>query len=329
MKCVQCGRERKIGMARTEKFCTQRCIINWLEANPDKNVEDAMGDTTPTVPLSITNVQSLSSSPPVEEGKNSKQKPVSRALKNLQIDMALPGTKLPLPSHDESDWEGEGKSSDEGRARKKPRLTQATIVATRSTRRAQASPSTKSGKVTTPVGVKASGRSTQSSASSEKSTPSGGIKRLLSASAPHPSALKKSKTSTPAKQPVSAMGTPKAVTFNLGFVQNSQESQSPAATFSLVSLDQLSAPLGSALMSQQKTDVSIPSGNIKFFFCVCIQSHMYVHTRARTHTHTHTMLHAIAHIHRPTVQCPFVDYGSGGGILSVDGRLQGFCRSLC
>lgn len=283
MKCVQCGRERKIGMARTDKFCTQRCIINWLEANPEKSVEDAMGASSPEAPLSIANVQSLSSPAKGESQKDNgtKGKPVSRALKNLQIDMALPGTKLPL--QEEADEEG-GDSS-EGRTRKRPRVStpsqlQSSGIGTRSTRRgAQTSP-TKPVKVTTmtPVAKTSTGggrKSTQSTASTSggsgkatattavKTIPplsSGNIKRLLSASAPHPPALKKAKTgagSTPSKPSSSGSG-PKAVTFNLGFVQSSQSQPTP--TFSLVPIDQLSTPLGGTLVNQQDLPVSIPDG---------------------------------------------------------------------
>ena len=280
MKCVQCGRERKIGMARTEKFCTQRCIINWLEANPDKSVEDAMGASSPTAPLSITSVQSLSSPEKGESQKDGQQKPVSRALKNLQIDMALPGTKLPLPNTEE-----DSDKDEEGRSRKKPRMSTPSQpvqsgIGTRSTRRSQTS-TTKPAKwpTTAPVVAKTTGRKatqsstpgsggggkTTSTSSTKSATPmlsSGNIKRMLSASAPHPPALKKAKTGgggTPSKPSSSGAG-PKAVTFNLGFVQNSQSSQSPTPTFSLVPIDQLSAPLGGTLVKQQDPPVSIPDG---------------------------------------------------------------------
>ena len=270
MKCVECGRERKIGMARTEKFCTQRCIINWLEANPDKNVEDAMGNVTPTAPLSITNIQSLSTSPP--DAEETKKKPVSRALKNLQIDMALPGTKLPIPDNEEEESDGEreevlssGSGSEEGRGRKRAKLSapQAPVITTRATRRSlgtspvAAKPS--------PPATKKGRRSTQSSAAvpspqSKSATPvsNSSVKRGLSASVPHPPALKKVRTSTPAKPPTSTAGTSKAVTFNLGFVQNSPENQSSTPTFSLVPIDQLSGSLGSAV--NQESFVSIPDG---------------------------------------------------------------------
>jgi hypothetical protein len=302
MKCVQCGRERKIGMARTDKFCTQRCIINWLEAHPEKSVDDAMGAvSSPEAPLlSIANVQSLSTSPAKKvtqkesgggSGGEGKQKPVSRALKNLQIDMALPGTKL-APSNDDEESDEEG----EGRSRKRPRVAAASQfqqtklpgVGKRSTRRgAQISPAKPVKSATsTPVAAAKTGtggtgkKSTQSpgqpggsgvsgkvtaASVSVKSTPvatGGNIKRMLSASAPHPPALKKAKTGgggTPSKPSSSSGAGPKAVTFNLGFVQSSQKGQ-PTPTFSLVPIDQLSAPLGGTLVNQQDSSVSVPDG---------------------------------------------------------------------
>ena len=44
MTCIHCGRERKKSMARSDRFCTQRCILQWLEANPDKTLQDAITD---------------------------------------------------------------------------------------------------------------------------------------------------------------------------------------------------------------------------------------------------------------------------------------------
>ena len=301
MKCVQCGRERKVGMARTDKFCTQRCIINWLEAHPEKSVDDAMGVvSSPEAPLSIANVQSLSSSPAAkkeaqkESGSGGgKQKPVSRALKNLQIDMALPGTKLAQHGGDE-----ESDEEEEGRSRKRPRVSSSQlqqlkfpVVGTRSTRRGVQISPTKPVKSATstpvataktsasgtgkkftqssagqPSGSGVSGKATAAS-TSVKSTPvvtGGNIKRMLSASAPHPPALKKAKTGgggggTPSKPSSSSGAGPKAVTFNLGFVQSSQKGQ-PTPTFSLVPIDQLSAPLGGTLVNQQDSHVTVPDG---------------------------------------------------------------------
>ena len=280
-------------MARTDKFCTQRCIINWLEANPEKGVEDAMGVGSPEAPLPVPpDVQGVSSPAKGETQKEAgggggKAKPVSRALKNLQIDMALPGTKLAQPSADEDSADEE---EGEGRPRKRPRVSAPSQlhqlklpgVGTRSTRRgAQISPAkaVKSA-TTTPVAAAKTGgkKSTQSSSQPSGSGVSGkaiaavavkssplvtgaGIKRLLSASAPHPPALKKAKTgegSTPSKPSSSGAG-PKAVTFNLGFVQSSQKGQ-PTPTFSLVPIDQLSAPLGGTIVNQQDTPLSVPDG---------------------------------------------------------------------
>lgn len=77
MRCVQCGRERAISLARSTKFCTQRCTVQWVEANPPKTTEGA-------------DVQYTGS----DKASESPKAPLPRALKNLQIDMAKPGTKL-------------------------------------------------------------------------------------------------------------------------------------------------------------------------------------------------------------------------------------------
>ena len=45
MKCCQCGRERKLTIARTDKFCTQRCLKLWEERHPS-------GDPDTAVPIS-------------------------------------------------------------------------------------------------------------------------------------------------------------------------------------------------------------------------------------------------------------------------------------
>lgn len=90
MKCLQCQRERKTAMARTKNFCTQRCIIQWMDDHPGVPLQEVMGDSSPAQPSSAAK-------PP--------QPKISRALKNLQIDMAPPGTKL--PHSDESEEESE------------------------------------------------------------------------------------------------------------------------------------------------------------------------------------------------------------------------------
>ena len=80
MRCVQCGRERSIALARSSKFCTQRCTVQWVEATPPKAPEAVdMQDS------GDSKAASASESP---------KAPLPRALKNLQIDMAKPGTKL-------------------------------------------------------------------------------------------------------------------------------------------------------------------------------------------------------------------------------------------
>ena len=108
MVCVQCGRERYMGVARTSKFCTQRCIINWLEDNPDKAPKDAVGDDSVGAlpPSKLTPAKKSSPVPSSTDDKSpdsTPPKPLPRALRNLQIDMAKPGTKLNLSSNSDSD----------------------------------------------------------------------------------------------------------------------------------------------------------------------------------------------------------------------------------
>ena len=97
MKCVQCNRERKLSVARTPKFCTQRCIMQWLRDHPDKTPKDAVGDSN--APLFSLPALTNQPAPTTEDGEATK-KPLSRALKNLHIDMAPPGTTLLLPAGD-------------------------------------------------------------------------------------------------------------------------------------------------------------------------------------------------------------------------------------
>lgn len=105
MRCVQCNRERKLSVARTPNFCTQRCIIQWMEEHPDKSLKDAMGDATPSPISTLPTTTAAKPSPPPAQEKSGKN--VSRALKNLQIDMAPPGTKLPQLASDDSGEEPE------------------------------------------------------------------------------------------------------------------------------------------------------------------------------------------------------------------------------
>lgn len=104
MTCVQCGRERSVAVARSSKFCTQRCIINWMEAHPGLTPRDAVGDeVTPTSAESPSSSDSPSSSSKTTPPK------LPRALKNLQIDMAKPGTKLTPPTSSPSSDEEDSK----------------------------------------------------------------------------------------------------------------------------------------------------------------------------------------------------------------------------
>lgn len=41
MKCVTCARERKLKLAKSDKFCTLRCMKSWMESNPGRKPEDA------------------------------------------------------------------------------------------------------------------------------------------------------------------------------------------------------------------------------------------------------------------------------------------------
>ena len=98
MKCEYCNRERFLSVARTERFCTQRCVVNWLEDNPDKTPKDAVGDSDVLL-FSLPSLVSRAKST-LAEIKESKSVP--RALRNLQIDMASPGTTLHVASSSDS-----------------------------------------------------------------------------------------------------------------------------------------------------------------------------------------------------------------------------------
>ena len=41
IKCVMCGRERKLSMARSNKFCGGKCLKDWEAKNPGKSPEMA------------------------------------------------------------------------------------------------------------------------------------------------------------------------------------------------------------------------------------------------------------------------------------------------
>lgn len=101
MLCNQCGRERSVAVSRSSKFCTQRCIINWMEANPGKTPKDAVGDDS----AAVVNTTKLSTTPAAVSSKTQTQSPIPRALKKLQIDMAKPGTRLSLSDGENSNGE--------------------------------------------------------------------------------------------------------------------------------------------------------------------------------------------------------------------------------
>ena len=42
MKCVMCTRQRKRNLAKSDKFCTLRCMTMWQESNPGKSPNDAV-----------------------------------------------------------------------------------------------------------------------------------------------------------------------------------------------------------------------------------------------------------------------------------------------
>ena len=85
MQCVQCGRERLKSMARSDTFCTQRCAVLWEDGQPE----------------GVSRVDAV----PIARPKKHR----SRELKNLRIDMALPGTTLP---HSESSGEAGSSPTD-------------------------------------------------------------------------------------------------------------------------------------------------------------------------------------------------------------------------
>ncbi len=84
MTCIQCGRDRPLSVARTDQFCTQRCINNWQDSHSSQQQSDAKADAADEAP----------GAGPASSSGDSPFKPLPRALKKLQIDMAKPGTKL-------------------------------------------------------------------------------------------------------------------------------------------------------------------------------------------------------------------------------------------
>jgi hypothetical protein len=75
MKCIVCNRGRKINLAKSDKFCSSRCLNMWVESNPGMNVDEAEA-TSCDFPMPPTTTV---------------DRKVPRVIKNLLIDMALPG----------------------------------------------------------------------------------------------------------------------------------------------------------------------------------------------------------------------------------------------
>ena len=73
MKCIVCGRERKQGIVRSDKFCSQRCSNQWSEKNSSPETPGKTG--AESEPMEVDKI-------PLQ------QKKVARALKHLQINMA-------------------------------------------------------------------------------------------------------------------------------------------------------------------------------------------------------------------------------------------------
>lgn len=111
-------------MARTERFCTQRCVLQWLDEHPDKTPKDAVGDSrAPLFSLASLASEAQAAS---TAAANKSSKSVPRALKKLHIDMAPPGTTL-QPSDDIEENETKVPSS-----KKSPLSQLATTTAKRS-----------------------------------------------------------------------------------------------------------------------------------------------------------------------------------------------------
>ena len=87
--CIHCKRGKT-----DSKFCTQRCIIKWMEANPEKMPKEAVEDNALVVKVDVEDPLPFTSSTSTPKQPPSPPKVIPRALKNLQIDMAHPGTKL-------------------------------------------------------------------------------------------------------------------------------------------------------------------------------------------------------------------------------------------
>ena len=90
MKCCQCGRERKLTIARTDKFCTQRCLKLWEERHPGQDADGAVPISSSLSSGKLVMAANLNERlfctelflPPPDGPQT------PRAIKNLHIDMA-------------------------------------------------------------------------------------------------------------------------------------------------------------------------------------------------------------------------------------------------
>ncbi len=130
MRCEHCHRERFLKMARTERFCTQRCVLKWLEEHPDKTPKDAVGDSNvPFFSLPPLTFRARAQAPSTIKNKSSKSIP--RLLKSLHIDMASPGTTL-QPSSETNSEEDEVEIISVPDSKRSPSFQPTAIAAKRS-----------------------------------------------------------------------------------------------------------------------------------------------------------------------------------------------------
>ena len=282
MICVQCGRERTMGRARNSKFCTQRCIINWVEAHPGKAPKEAELELPPE---EETSSQPSKPTTPPSSGKDT-PKSLPRALKNLQIDMAKPGTKLSEKDSDSakvpgptitkllSSTETPSSSLVKTNAAMRANLIESLatmitehqkVLQNASTLLSPASATAATTTTTTTMATKISSSTqsglaekkvTQSStAQGSKVTPKGPVKRTTTAQ--QPSSTKKQRVSAKASAAAAAQ---KSVTFDLDSTESIEnKSTSPPGGIKFP-LDELASYLQGRPKPFDVTKIKIPPG---------------------------------------------------------------------
>ena len=265
MVCVQCGRERNLGVARTSKFCTQRCVISWLEANPGRAPKDAVDV--------VGNISMESTHPTTSKQHSSSSKSLPRALKNLQIDMAQPGTKLSQSSASESETETElqqSTSTVEALKSESPPTTidtlatmisdqqqflQSTTSLSNPSSKISTSPSSsvassiasKTSEQTKPVKSSILGTKTQGKSNTKRAT-----------NTAQPSSVKKTRMSS-AK--TSVQGSQKSVTFNLDSTESVIPDVLPSVPATIpFPLDKIASYLQQPKKSFDATKIKLPPG---------------------------------------------------------------------